>query len=130
MMASYWPTAEAKKQLPEIAEAMNRLQKLVVSRSLDKPTWNNTTLLNGDGAAEVRKLKSGSGSPIVVMGSGTLIAALAKEGLIDEYTLIFVPVVLGSGRTLFERLDKRFAVKRTKERTFDNGNVVVTYEPQ
>lgn len=130
MMAAYWPTAEAKKQMPEIAEGMNRLTKYVVSRSLDKVTWDNTTLLKGDLAGEVRKIKSGPGSSIVVMGSGTVVAQLAKERLIDEYTFVVVPIVLGSGRTLFQGLENRVALKRTSERTFGNGNVVVTYQPQ
>jgi dihydrofolate reductase len=130
MMVAYWPTAEAKKQLPEIAEGMNRLKKYVVSRSLDKVSWNNTTLLKGDLAGEVRKLKAGPGSSIVVMGSGTVVAQLAKERLIDEYTFVVIPIVLGSGRTLFQGLESRLALKRTSERAFGNGNVVVTYQPQ
>ena len=130
MMASYWPTAEAKKQLPEIAEGINGLPKFVASRSLDKATWNNTTILKGDLVDEVTRLKKGSGSRIVIMGSGTIVAQLAKHKLIDEYTLIFVPIVLGRGRTLFEGLDDKVTLKRIKERAFENGNVVVTYEPQ
>jgi dihydrofolate reductase len=130
MMASFWPTPDAKKQLPEIADAMNRLPKFVASRSLDKATWSNTTLLRGDLAAEVKKLKTRPGSSIVIMGSGTIVAQLSKQGLIDEYTFVMIPIVLGTGRTLFEGLETRLALKRTRERTFHNGNVVVTYEPQ
>lgn len=114
--------------MPEIADGMNRLRKVVVSRSLDKATWNNTTILKGDLAAEMRKLKSGS-APIVVMGSGTIVAQLANDKLIDEYTFVIVPVVLGEGRTLFQKPESRFDLKRTRTRTFENGNVVATYEP-
>ena len=130
MMASYWPTAEAKKQLPEVAEGINRLPKFVASRSLDKATWNNTTILKGDLVDEVTRLKKGSGSPIVIMGSGTIIAQLAKHRLIDQYTLVIVPIVLGRGRTLFDGLEDRFTLKRKSERGFENGNVVAIYEPQ
>jgi dihydrofolate reductase len=129
MMASYWPTAEARRQLPAIAEGMNRRKKFVASRSLGKPSWDNTVVLQGDLAGEVRKLKAAPGSGIVVMGSGTVVAQLAKEGLIDEYTFVVVPIVLGAGRTLFHGLESRIALKRTAERAFGNGNVVVTYQP-
>jgi len=129
MMAAFWPTPEARKQLPDVADGINRLSKFVVSRSLEKATWNNTTILKGDLEAEVSKLKNGSGSPIVIMGSGMLIAQLARLRLIDEYTLVMVPIVLGAGRTLFEGLDRKLALKRTTERAFENGNVVATYVP-
>jgi dihydrofolate reductase len=130
MMAAYWPTPEAKKQMPEVAEGINRLPKFVVSRSLDRADWNNTTILKGDLETEVGKLKKGSGSRIVIMGSGTLVAQLAALRLIDEYTLVIVPVVLGRGRTLFEGLDRKLGLKRTRERAFENGNVVATYVPE
>jgi dihydrofolate reductase len=130
MMASFWPTEAAKQQMPEVAEGMNRLPKYVVSRSLDKVTWSNTTVLKGDLGAEVTKLKARPGSGIVILGSGTIVAQLSKQRLIDEYTLVIVPIVLGKGRTLFDGLESRIALKRTKERAFHNGNVVVTYEPQ
>jgi len=128
LMASFWPSPAAKQQMPEIADGMNRLRKVVASRTLDKVTWNNTSLLKGDLATEVKKLKDGPSS-IVIMGSGTIIAQLAKAKLIDEYTFVVVPVVLGSGRTMFQSPDSRFELRRTQSRTFHNGNVVVTYEP-
>ncbi|HMG54488.1 MAG TPA: dihydrofolate reductase family protein [Kofleriaceae bacterium] len=130
LMVAFWPTPAAAQQMPEVADGMNRLAKFVVSRSLDKVTWNNTTLIKGDLAAEVRKLKAGPGSSIVVMGSGTIVAQLAKERLIDQYTFVVTPNVLGAGRTLFDGLEVPFTLTRTSERTFRNGNVVVTYEPQ
>jgi len=130
LMASFWPTAAAKQQMPEIADGMNRLAKFVVSRSLARPTWNNTALIEGELAAEIRKLKAGAGSAIVIMGSGTIVAQLAKERLIDEYTFVVTPNVLGAGRTLFEGLEAPLGLVRTQERAFRNGNVVVTYRPQ
>ena len=129
LMVSFWPTAGARKQMPEIAEGMNRLKKYVVSRSLDRATWNNTAVIKGDLAGEVRKLKT-AGPSIVILGSGTVVSQLAREGLIDEYTFVVVPVVLGRGRTLFEGHDRKLELRRTGARTFHNGNVVVTYEPQ
>ncbi|HEY8143299.1 MAG TPA: dihydrofolate reductase family protein [Kofleriaceae bacterium] len=67
MMSSYWPTPEAAKQMPVVAEAMNRNQKIVFSRTLDKPSWNNTRVVKQDLAAEVRRLKDESGPPLLIM---------------------------------------------------------------
>jgi dihydrofolate reductase len=66
---------------------------------------------------------------MVIMGSGTIVSQLTQQGLIDEYQLVVVPVILGKGRTLFEGVKERLAVKPTKTRTFGNGNVLMCYEP-
>jgi dihydrofolate reductase len=129
MMKSFWPTPEAAKAFPEVAKGMNELPKVVFSRSLDKATWRNTTLVKDDPVAAVRKMKRESGSDMVIMGSGTIVALLAGAALVDELQLVVVPIVLGRGRTLFEGLDKRLPLKLINERRFGNGNVLVCYEP-
>jgi len=129
MMASYWPTPMAAQNDPIVAKGMNELQKIVFSRTLDKVTWKNTRLVKGDLAKEVRNLKKDPGDDIVVLGSGSIVAQLAREDLIDEYQLVTVPVVLGKGTTLFHGLDRQVPLKRTKTRAFKNGNVLVCYEP-
>ena len=129
MMASHWPTPQAKEQLPEVARRMNDAQKVVFSRTLNKVSWNNTRLVKGDLPNEVRKMKATIQEGIVVLGSGTIVAQLAAANLIDQYQLIVNPVVLGEGRTLFEGLNNKIKLKRTQSRTFENGNVLVTYEP-
>ena len=129
MMASYWPTAEAAKQSPEIAAGMNRMTKFVFSTTLDKPAWANTKVLNGDVAKIVRDLKQGDGPNITIMGSGTIVSQLAQAKLIDELMLVTVPIVLGTGKTMFETVKERFSLKPTSTRTFKNGNVLVTYVP-
>jgi len=63
------------------------------------------------------------------MGSGTIVSQLAEEGLIDEYQFVLNPIVLGSGKSLFQGVTKRLPMKRTKTRTFENGNVFLCYEP-
>ena len=128
LMASFWPTEHAKKQMPDVAEGMNRMEKIVCSRSLQKPEWSNTTLLKGDLVTEVRKLKAGSGDPILILGSGTVVSQLTQAKLIDAYTFVIVPMVLGAGRTMFEGVTERCELKRTSERAFQNGNIVATYE--
>jgi dihydrofolate reductase len=129
LMASYWPTPEASRNDPEVAKGMNSLPKVVFSRTLEKPTWSNTTVKKGDLADEVKKMKKGSGDHIAILGSGSIVSQLAKEGLVDEYQIVVHPVVLGKGRTVFDGLDKKQTLKRTKTRAFDNGNVLMCYEP-
>ncbi len=129
MMASYWPTPMAAQNSPAVAEHMNNLQKVVFSRTLDKASWNNTKLVKGDLATEVRKMKQESGEGLVIMGSGTIVSQLAQEGLIDEFQVVMCPIVIGTGRTLFEGVTEKLNLKLTKSRTFGNGNVYTCYEP-
>jgi dihydrofolate reductase len=129
MMASYWPTPMAAQNSPAVAEHMNNLQKVVFSRTLDRASWNNTKLVKGDLATEVRKMKQESGQGLVIMGSGTIVSQLAQEGLIDEFQIVVCPIVIGSGRTLFEGVKEKLNLKLTKSRCFGNGNVYTCYEP-
>jgi dihydrofolate reductase len=129
LMAGYWPTPAAARQLPVVAERMNALQKIVFSRSLKEASWSNTRLVKEGMAAEIRKLKAEPGSGMAIMGSGSVVAQLADEGLIDEYQIVVVPVALGAGRTMFEGVKKPIRLRRTSSRSFANGNVVLCYEP-
>jgi dihydrofolate reductase len=94
---------------------------------MEKADWENTRLVKGDLVTEVRKLKEESGPGMVIMGSGTIIAQLTAAHLIDEYQIVVVPVVLGSGRTMFENVPERVPLALTKTRSFVNGNVVSWY---
>jgi dihydrofolate reductase len=129
LMSSYWPTPMAAKNTPEVAEGMNKMPKFVFSRTIDKASWNNTKVVKGNLAEEVRKLKSEAGPDIVILGSGTIVSQLAPEGLIDEYQIVVAPVALGKGRSLFETINEKLPLKLTKSRAFSNGNVVLWYEP-
>ncbi len=129
LMASYWPTPEAIKNDPIVAQGMNRSEKIVFSRTLDNADWNNTRLVKTDMVAEVRRLKQGSGKDLTVLGSGSIVSQLAQEGLIDELQVLLNPVVLGKGKTMFEGLRDRIQLKLTKTRVFGNGNVLLNYEP-
>jgi dihydrofolate reductase len=124
MMESFWTSPAAAEQMPAVAKGMNASAKMLVSRTR-KPTWNNSTLLEGDLVETVRALKKEAGAPIVVLGSGSVVAKLGEAGLVDAYQLVVVPVALGAGRTLFTSGCK---LRRVEQRAFDNGNVVVTYE--
>jgi dihydrofolate reductase len=129
LMASFWPTPLAAQSNPIVAERMNNLRKYVFSTTLDQASWNNTTLFKGDLATEVRKLKQAPGPDIVIMGSGSVVAQLAEAGLIDQYQIVLNPLVVGSGRTLFEGVKRKLPLKLAKSRAFGNGNVVLFYEP-
>jgi dihydrofolate reductase len=129
MMVSFWPTPAAAKAMPEVAAGMNAKEKIVFSQTLDEVSWKNARLVKGDLAKEVRQLKKEPGPDLVVLGSGTLVAQLARENLIDEYQLITFPIVLGKGKTMFEGLERPLSLKQTKTRVFKNGNVLVCYQP-
>jgi dihydrofolate reductase len=130
LMAGYWPTPAAMRSNPIVAEQMNDLPKVVFSRTLDHASWHNTRLVQGDPAAEVRRMKQELGMDIVILGSGTIVAQLTQEHLIDEYQVVVIPIVLGQGRTMFQGIQERLPLKLTKTRTFDNGNVLLCYEPR
>lgn len=130
LMVSYWPTPAARQNDPIVAERMNNLPKVVVSRTLDKASWSNTRLVKGDLPTEVRRLKQEPGEGIVIPGSGSIVSQLAQAGLVDEFQVVVKPVALGEGRTMFEGIKQKLSLKRTKERTFTNGNVLLCYEPR
>ncbi|HEX6716747.1 MAG TPA: dihydrofolate reductase family protein [Pyrinomonadaceae bacterium] len=127
LMVSFWPTKQAYDMMPTVAEGMNNLPKVVFSRTLTEATWNNTKLVKGNIAEEVSRMKSEPGDNMVIMGSGTIVSQLTQERLIDEYQFVVHPLVLGSGRTLFEGVKDRLPLKRINSRTFGNGNVLLTY---
>ena len=128
-MASYWPTPQAKRDNPAVAEGMNRMPKLVFSRTLRSANWSNTTLIKEDPADSVRRLKGEPGPDMVIMGSGSIVAQLAKAGLIDEYQVVLTPVAIGGGRTMFEGLNADLALRLTRSRVFPRGKVWLSYEP-
>ena len=129
MMASFWPSPMAMQSAPKVAEGMNNLPKIVFSRTLETASWKNTTLMKGDLVTSVRKLKKKAGPDLVILGSGAIVAQLAPAGLIDEFQIIVNPLVLGSGRTLFEGVKERIDLKLVKTRAFGNGNVILYYSP-
>jgi dihydrofolate reductase len=128
LMAGFWPTRQAIDSLPIVAERMNKGPKIVFSRTLEKASWNNTRLVTGDLVAEIRKLKKEPGDGMVILGSGSLVSQLAREGLIDEFQIVLIPAALGAGRTMFDGLKERLSLKLTRSRVFRNGNVFLCYE--
>jgi dihydrofolate reductase len=130
LMASYWPTPMAMKSNPVVAEGMNKLPKVVFSRTLKAASWNNTRLVKGDIGAETRKMMEEPGADMAILGSGSIVSQLAQQGLIDEFQIVVNPVVLGKGRTPFDGVTARLDLKLTRTRVFGNGNVLLCYEPR
>jgi len=129
LMVSFWPTPIAAEQMPDVAERMNNLPKVVFSRTLEEASWNNTKLVKGDMAGEIRKMKKEEGEDMVIFGSGSIVSQLTQAGMIDEYQIVVDPVALGKGRTMFEGIIEKLSLKLKKSRTFNNGNVLLCYEP-
>ncbi|MBZ5682977.1 MAG: dihydrofolate reductase family protein [Acidobacteriia bacterium] len=124
-MAAYWQSAQG-----EVATFMNSLPKVVFSRTLDRADWNNTKLVKGDVASEVRELKRQGEGNIFVFGSAGLSTTLMEQGLFDEYRLGLVPVVLGSGKPLFGGNLSRLRLKLLEARPLSSGCVILRYVPR
>ncbi len=128
-MASYWPTAVATANDPEITEKMNTKSKIVFSRTLDRADWQNTRLIKGNVADEIAKLKQQPGKDLIIFGSSKLSASFVNLGLIDEFRIMVNPVVIGGGQALFAGVSEPLKLKLLNTRTFRSGNVLHYYQP-
>lgn len=132
LMENYWPTVVQTptgiKPTDEFAVLINNISKIVYSRTLQQVDWKNTTLKNKIIKEEIIALKQQPGKNIVV-GSPSLIVALMKLGLIDEFEPVIHPTVLGSGLPLFKNIDERVNLKLLDTKTFRCGAVVHYYQP-
>jgi dihydrofolate reductase len=122
----FWPN---QPEPNPFTEHLNATQKYVVSRTLEEPLpWQNSMLLSGDPAETVAQLRAREGKDIVVLGSGELVRSLMRADLIDGYTLLIHPLVLGSGRRLFDEHEQVRALRLTDSQTTTTGVIVATYE--
>ena len=125
--AAFWPTAGGGDV--EMTQKMNSIPKYVVSNTLKRADWNNSTILSGDVAAHVARLKAQPGGDLVVYGSPDLVDELLRHDLVDEYRLLVYPVILGSGKRMFhDRIDTHH-LRLTDSHTFSSGVVLLTYAP-
>lgn len=129
LMAGYWPTEAALAHDPVVAGKMNRMAKIVFSKTLKKADWNNTTLIREDIAEKVEVLKKLEGKDIAIFGSSDLGVALISAGLIDELSILVNPVVLGKGKTLFRGINSRLDLTLLGTKVFRSGNVLLSYAP-
>jgi len=111
-------------------EVLNNTQKYVASTTLEEPlSWSNSTLLKGDAAEAVARLKEQSGKDLLVLGSGELVQSLMRRNLVDEFVLLIHPLVLGSGRRLFADGGAFAALRLVATSTTTTGVVIATYQP-
>ena len=123
-MAGRWPSRSG-----ELAERLNSMPKYVVSSTLEDPDWHNSTVLKGDAANEVSRLKQELGGDIVVAASFQLVRTLMEHDLVDELRLKIYPVVLGDGRRLFGETSDKKALRLVDTETIDGDVAYLTYEP-
>ena len=130
MFENSWPQMakdpSASEAIHKMADEVNRMNKVVFSRSRQAAPWENSRLLRGNLIEEVGALKQGKGTSILIFGSGTIVQQLTNAGLIDEYFIAVTPVVLGKGKQLFSEVQKR-NLQLKQSRQFESGNVLLRY---
>lgn len=124
-MAAYW-----SKENGSIADFMNGVEKVAVSRTLRSVSWNNSRLLQGEIPGAVEELKRASGKDIYVFGSATLTASLLRHGLVDEYRVCIAPLVLGAGTPLFKPSNDSLSMKLLDVQPLRTGGVIIRYTPR
>ena len=138
IFAAYWPNAvpydegdeldpAGGKEDPRIIRALNEFPKLVFSTTLVQPEWDNTRVFKGGLEEEIRRLKRQPGRAIGIQGSASIVQALARADLIDEYHLYVHPVLLGEGKPLFAPGNSRQALELTRHKRYANGVIAATY---
>jgi dihydrofolate reductase len=126
--AAFWPGQDPEEN--PMAAQMNAMKKYVVSTTLEEPLgWSNSTLIKEDVAQEIEKLKDRPGEDIVISGSGALVRSLLGYGLLDELKLMIHPIVVGSGKRLFEEGEGQTKLELVDSRTFSTGVLYLTYRP-
>jgi dihydrofolate reductase len=123
--AAAWPQMNDEAGF---AEKMNGMPKYVVSSTLEEAEWNNTTVLSGDFAEEIAKLKQDVDGVILVAGSGQLVQGLIEHDLVDELRLMVFPVILGSGKRLFGPSADKKPLKLADSKTVGDGIAILTYQ--
>jgi dihydrofolate reductase len=125
--AKAWPSVKDEEGF---GDKMNGIRKYVVSNKLkdSEATWNNTTIIRSDMAAEVAKLKARSGGDLLVCGSARLAQGLAEHGLVDDYRLMVYPVILGGGKRLFADAGKMASLELVDSKSAGDGIVMLTYK--
>jgi dihydrofolate reductase len=135
LFAGYWGAEERARAAAEdpgshpIAAALNTKPKYLASTTLTEPSWANTTHLSGDLAAAVGELKAQPGGELQVHGSGAVVRSLLENELVDEMTLLIVPVVLGQGARLFPQAGPDIALDLVESRADSKGVTIQVYRP-
>lgn len=124
MFATYWG---ARRDDGGFGEAISSKPKYVVSNTLTNPTWEHSTVIAGDVAAEIRQLKEQPGGELLLVGSALLARWLLENELVDEINLVQFPVILGDGERLFPESGSDFGLELLDTKVFDTGVIGLTY---
>jgi len=111
------------------ADKMNSMPKYVVSSTLERADWTNSTVISGDLEREVTALKEQDGGDVLVAGSASLVQALTSLGLVDEFRLMVFPIILGHGKRLFDGVASTPALELVDLKRLASGTVILTYRP-
>ena len=132
--AGSWPhvpdNPNASEGEKEYARKLNAMRKIVFSKTLESVEWNNSTLVKEVVAEDIEKLKHEPGRDMLIYGSASLVQTLTNLGLIDEYQILVHPVLLGSGKPLFQDIQHQVKLKLVNTRTHPSGVVVLSYQPR
>jgi dihydrofolate reductase len=124
--AKAWPTMEGTG---DFGERMNSMPKYVVSTTLQNPEWTNSRVISANVVEEISRLKEEPGQDLLLAGSGKLLHTLMEHDLVDEYRLMLHPIVLGSGKKLFENENQTKTLKLVETKPLASGIVILTYHP-
>lgn len=130
LLADFWPTSAADKEDPTITHYMNKLPKIVFSKTLSAIEWNNSRLVKDNIEEELLNLKKQRGKNMVIFGGADIASTFMHHDLIDEYRIIVNPVVLGSGNPLFKNTMNKLDLKLINTKIFNCGNVLLHYKPK
>jgi dihydrofolate reductase len=125
--AAYWPDKTADDS--PYADHLNSTPKVVVSTTLKSVTWRNSRLITGDIVGHITKLKEQPGKNITILGSATLVRWLLRKDLLDQLGLLLYPIVVGTGKRLFEDWTAKAPLNLVESRALSNGILSLTYEP-
>ena len=130
LFVAYWPTATTREQI--VADKLNAMRKVVFSsaREVSWGKWDNARLATNDLGEEIRRLKQEPGTDMVMFGGAALAQSCMERGIIDEFRLFVVPIMLGSGKLLFRPMKNRRLLKPVDVKTFPSGTVLLSYVPQ
>ncbi|MFA5328552.1 MAG: dihydrofolate reductase family protein [Prolixibacteraceae bacterium] len=126
---NYWEDTAKNNPDAPFAKKIVDIPKVVFTKTLDKSTWNNTSLAKGNLADEITGLKKQNGKDILVFGGAGFVSSLIKEGLIDEYHLIINPTAMGNGMTIFNSLDTIRKFTPIQSKLYPGGKIVLSYKP-
>ena len=129
---SFWPNAATNPETPEgdraMAQVINKITKIVFSKTLDKVEWENSKLVNEINPEKILNMKQEQGKNMLLVGSANIVQQMTNLGLIDEFHFVVHPVILGTGKPLFKEIKERHNLKFLDTKKYKNGVVLLTYQ--